>query len=91
MVARTLFSDKELEGKSTEERKRMMQEQHKIDWNFILSFYRKGVCVREYDCTETCLIPGKEPIEVARKRWNVAMLIPSFQEHPEYINELVNI
>ena len=91
MVVRTLFSDKELEGKSTEERKRMMQEQHKIDWNFILSFYRKGVCVRKYDCTETCLIPGKEPIEVARKRWNVAMLIPSFQEHPEYINELVNI
>lgn len=91
MVARTLFSDKELEGKSTEERKRMMQEQHKIDWNLIPSFYREGVCVRKYERVETCFVLNKEPIKVSRKRWEVAMNIPSFQEHPEYINELVNI
>ena len=91
MVARTLFSDKELEGKSTEERKKMMVDQHSLDWEFILPFYRKGVCVRKYDCTETCRILGEEPFKVQRKRWEIAKHIPSFQEHPEYINELVNI
>ena len=91
MVARTLFSDKELEGKSTEERKQMMAEKHKVDWNLILSFYRKGVCVRKYECVETFTRPDDTTIKVPRKRWNVAKCIPSFQEHPEYINELVNI
>ena len=81
----------ELEGKSTEERKQMMQEQHKIDWNLILSFYREGVCVRKYECVETFTRPDGTQIEVPRKRWRVAMCIPSFQEHPEYVNELVNI
>jgi tRNA(His) 5'-end guanylyltransferase len=91
MVARTLFSDKELEGKSTEERKQMMAEKHKVDWNLILSFYRKGVCVRKYECVESFTRSDGTKIEVPRKRWNVAKCIPSFQEHPEYINELVNI
>jgi len=68
-----------------------MQERHKIDWNFILSFYRKGVCVRKHECVETFTRPDDTKIEVPRKRWSVVMVIPSFQEHPEYINELVNI
>ena len=91
MVARTLFSDKELEGKSTEERKQMMAEKHKVDWNFIPSFYREGICVRKYECVETFTRPDDTKIKVPRKRWEVAMHIPSFQEHPEYVNELVNI
>ena len=89
-LAHSLFSDKELLSKSTEERKEMIWKQKNIQWDLIPSFYKNGICARKYDRIAEALRADGVVIHVPRKKWEIDTNIPIFSKKPEYINELVN-
>ena len=90
MMAHEYFTDKELLHKSTEERKAMLLDRKNVQWELIPSYYKNGICARKYNCVEDFSYKG-EVIKVPRRRWKLDTDIPIFAEHPEYVNELVNI
>lgn len=78
MLARSLYSHKELNNKNSLELKRLIQAKGK-DWDLEPSKYRYGRCIT------------KEFTQENRKRWIVNNEIPLFSEEREFINRFLAI
>ena len=90
MAARAVFSDKQLHGKSGEEKKRMLLEKG-VDWHTYPSFFKRGTFIQRrrtlipFAAEEIELLPPKHEartnpdLKVERSEW-VELEMPPFQK-----------
>ena len=92
MIGQAYFSHKELQNKSCNMIKEMLQEQKGIDWDNMTTVHRMGSCCIKKDVENILYTSynGKvEKVEI-RNRWIVDKAIPIFKdEGREYIERLI--
>lgn len=82
MLARSLFSHKELGNKSCDEMQEMMWSAHNVNWNNLPTTQKRGCCiVKEY----------YDKDGTTRSRWSVDQETPIFTKDREYIEKYVNV
>lgn len=90
-VGQTYFSQKDLNGRSQNEIKEMLWQQHSINWNTYPIAYKRGVCcskVLRETPMENPRNPGKE-IVVARRKWVIDREPPIFTQDREYVEKKI--
>lgn len=83
-VGQANFSHKELHGKSCQAIKEMLLEKKNLNWNYILTCYQRGVCVKKVETAD--IINGNK---VLRSKWETDFEIPIFSENRNYIEDLL--
>lgn len=94
MLARTVFSDKELHKKNGSEMQDMMMLQHKLNWNDMPTAFKRGFCVVKKDCFKEVPKRGSTTGDtelINRPAWTVDLEIPVFSQDPEYITRFTRI
>lgn len=98
MLARTMFSTKQLHGKNGSEMQDMMMLQHRVNWNDMPTAFKRGFCVVKQDVPK--MVPvrddSRKVIEgqtqtIMRPDWVVDKEIPIFTQNPDYINRFTRI
>ncbi len=92
MLARTMFSTKQLHKKNGSEMQDMMMLQHGVNWNDMPTAFKRGFCVVKKDMPKEVpardenrkVIPGKMET-IMRPEWVVDLEIPIFTQEPEYV------
>lgn len=79
MLARSKFSHKQCEGKSSKELQEMLFQEHNINFNDLEPYYKRGRCVvRQVD-------------ERGRSHWVIDRNIPIFSDNRSYIEDYLKV
>lgn len=78
MLARSKFSHKQCEGKSSKELQEMLFQTHSINFNDLESYYKRGRCV-------------VKQVSNDKSQWVVDREIPIFSMQRDYIEDLLKI
>jgi len=89
-VGQAHFSQKQLNGKNTDEVQNMLITQKDVNWNDFETWAKRGTCVR-LDINEESMkkIVNNEPNPFANGRFVVDTDIPIFSKNRGYINDLM--
>jgi len=88
MVAQANFSHKELLNKNSSEMQEMLFSQKNINWNDIITPYKRGLCVTKKP-TRLSLEGPEGSIGYMRYPWELDMDIPIFSQNRFYIEDYV--
>lgn len=88
MLARTVFSNKELFKKSNSEIKEMLLKKG-VSWEDCPTFQKRGRCIVKNQTTKQSQNKYGELIDVLRSEWVVDDEIPNFSEDKNYIMKYV--
>jgi tRNA(His) 5'-end guanylyltransferase len=98
MLASTLFSHKELQGKSGSDKQDMMMLKHNVNWNDMPTAFKRGFCIVKQDVEKQ--VPKRDENNkvikgefqtITRPAWVVDLEIPIFTKQPEYINRFTKV
>lgn len=93
MLAQSMFSHRQLQGKNCGELQDMMFVNHGVNWNDCKTVYKRGSCVKRVSESSVKTTPNGfgEPNEtvIVRTTWTIDTEIPIFTQNPQYINEQV--
>jgi tRNA(His) 5'-end guanylyltransferase len=93
MLARSLFSQKQLHGKNGSQMQDMMMLEHQVNWNDLETTKKRGSCIikkeadREVPARDSrgSVIEGETQI-ITRPTWIIDNEIPILSQDPDYIN-----
>lgn len=93
MLAQSLFSHRQLQGKNCSDLQDMMFVTHGVNWNDCKTVYKRGSCVKRVNNTSVKTTSegfgDSYETTVVRSSWVVDTEIPIFTQYPQYINEQV--
>lgn len=91
MLAQSLYSHKELHGKSSSELQEMTFAKGS-NWNSLPTSYRRGRCVRKVQFEHKGVnTKTKEEVVSTRSKWEIDLEIPKFNVDTNYIDQYVFI
>jgi len=98
MLARSLFSHSQLEGKGNSTMQDMMMSEHKVNWNDLPTHLKRGACVLKKDVlkevpkrNEKGKVIKDEFETINRPAWVVDKEIPIFTQDRDYVNQFTKV
>lgn len=98
MLARSYFSHKQLNGKSTSQMQDMLMLEHSVNWNDLDTHLKRGVCIIKKDVlkqvpkrTEKGKVIENEFETINRPTWTIDKEIPIFTKDKDYINQFTKV
>lgn len=98
MLARTMFSTKQLHKKNGSEMQDMMMLQHGVNWNDMPTAFKRGFCIIKKEIVKEIPLRDErnriiigETDTIIRSAWVIDTEIPIFTQNPEYINQFARL